>query len=85
MRESVKWFTEQMERKLQEHDDRNGWDNCQIGWLMKRIREELEEVRVAWVEARLGSEWQSVIDEAADVANFAMMIADNARQEMDNS
>ena len=85
VREPVRWFAEQMERKLAAHDDREGWGECIVGWLMNRMTEEAEELRHAWIDARCADrdrtdpEWDNVIDEAADVANFAMMIADNAR------
>jgi len=81
LRDSVKWFASQMERKLKNHDDRPGWEDQSIRWLYERLDEEtgelLREIN------RLLENWsktniQRVVSEAADVANFAMMIADNA-------
>ncbi len=75
MREVVKWFAEQMEAKLQKHDDRGGWHQCEQGWLLVRLTDEAVEL----MEAIKKSDREAVISEAADVANFAMMIADKAR------
>lgn len=70
-RREVDWFADQMERVLQAHDDKGHWSNCPIEYLLRRLREE-----VAELEAN-----PSDIDEAIDVANFAMMIADASRRE----
>lgn len=88
-REEVLWFAKQMERKLRANDHKGHWSNCDDLYLKRRLREETNELidavnrlksyrrtspdDVAWA-ARM------VIREAADVANFAMMIADNSRQ-----
>lgn len=82
VRESVKWFSEQMERKLAQHDDRPGWKGEDFEYLLIRLMGELGEL----CNLPPNSDLQTVIDEAADVANFAMMISDNARTLMqDNS
>ena len=78
-RESVQWFAEQMEAKLGENDNKGGWDECQIDWLIHRLYQEAEEL---WREVRSNDKnYQNIISESADVANFAMMIADKARKE----
>ena len=86
VRESVRWFSEHMERKLSEHDDRPGWIGCDAYWLLERMKEERKELVAALrkLEASDGGIKTNglalrVIEEAADVANFAMMIADNLR------
>jgi NTP pyrophosphatase (non-canonical NTP hydrolase) len=82
VREPVRWFAEQMERKLAQHDDRPGWKGEDFEYLLIRLMGELGEL----CNLQPGTELQTVIDEAADVANFAMMISDNARSLMqDNS
>jgi NTP pyrophosphatase (non-canonical NTP hydrolase) len=74
-----------LERKLKANDHKNGWSDCKIGWLVKRLNEEIDEMCAAWVDQQCSDDefkseaLHNVIDEAADVANFAMMIADNAR------
>ena len=87
-RREVRWFARQMEAKLQKHDDRGGWDSCSADYLLRRIADERGELgrqlrKLARKIAKGGTvtraEGAEVIAEAADVANFAMMIADNWR------
>ena len=87
VRESVRWFAAHMERKLRAYDDRPGWIGCDADWLLERMKEERKELTAALrqLAASDGDERTNVlvlrvINEAADVANFAMMIADNARE-----
>jgi len=76
-RNEVKDFAAQMERKLAEHDDRPGWKECDILWLLKRLREETDEIEE--VIKKKGDGWlMKLFDECADVGNFAMMIHDAA-------
>ena len=75
LRESVRWFAGQMELKLRKHDDSrgsSGWKDCDNKYLLSRLFEEYLELVIA---ARDSGD---IIPEAVDVANFAMMIADNA-------
>lgn len=84
-RQQVRWFAEQMENKLKENDHKGGWDSCGIFWLRDRLVEEVEELSSA-IEAGHNSEsgldLENIIREAADVGNFAMMIADKARKRL---
>lgn len=83
VREAVKWFAEQMEKKLRENEGKGGWDNCNIYWLIQRIREETNELLSAVnLHRDLGATKENIIREAADVANFAMMMADIARKHL---
>ena len=75
IREPLKNFTEQMELKLRKNDHKGGWTNCDIRYLINRLRSELLELDYA---IRLDDN-RMIVDEAVDVANFAMMIADNHR------
>lgn len=81
MREEVRWFAEKMEERLAAHDRQKGtkgWDNCTVDRLFGMMIEEAGELFRTIDEDRPGTMlW--VIDEAADVANFAMMIADKYR------
>ncbi len=76
-----------MEAKLEKNrhkGNREGWLNDDIDDLLERLREELCELDDAICEGHvrmhepLNAAWMAakVADEAADVANFAMMIAD---------
>jgi len=73
VREPVKWFAEQMEQQLKANDHKGGWEGCTFYYLEKRLNEEVKEL----VDA---TKFEDVIREVTDVANFAMMIADNARR-----
>ena len=81
LRPEVQWFAQQMEAKLRENDHKGGWGNESLLWLYTRMIEEAEEVK-AEIKAAFDREidYNKIIREAADVANFAMMIADNARR-----
>ena len=86
MRESVQWFGEQMEHELSDNDWKGTWDNCSFGWLSRRLGQEFRELkrrlpRGNGLDRKLATQ---IISEAADVGNFAMMIADKARQELES-
>ena len=57
----------EMQKKLAQHSDRQHWRQSELRYLINRLREEVEELieNPSWAEA-------------ADVANFAAMIADAA-------
>lgn len=82
-RESVVDFSIIMERKLRENDYKGGWDDCDIDWLFKRAQEELGELREVLRESDSFDcncpdvDYENeIVSEAADVANFIMMILD---------
>lgn len=83
MRESVKWFAGIMEQTLQKHDDKkgsDGWLNDDIYGLFGRLREESDEIEELIIHYDYEKdESLKLIKECADVANFAMMIADSVR------
>lgn len=67
-----------MEKQLQINDHKYGWQNCDPLWLLERLREETQELEQEvrqWVFVD-GLPRNRTITEAADVANFAMFIAD---------
>lgn len=73
IRDEVLLFAHVMEEKLSQNDWQGGWQNCPVDWLLSRVWEEMRELEIAmqkpWNKA-------TVVREAADVANFVMMIAD---------
>ncbi|MFA5744540.1 MAG: hypothetical protein WC936_07030 [Candidatus Nanoarchaeia archaeon] len=79
LRPSVLRFAQLMEKNLRAHDDKGGWDNCNVIWLVERMQEELVELE----DAMIAGAPDDIDDEAADVANFLMMIAENLRKEWD--
>ena len=74
IRKPLQLFAENMEIKLRENDHKVGWRHMTYRDLQRRLKEELEEL---WKALFCGE--GDVISEAADVANFCMMIADNWR------
>lgn len=77
-------FVLEMEKKLLENDHKGGWSFDSIASLTLRVKEEFDELRDA-VLAHLASGDEAtalnVVEEAADVANMVMMVADNVRSD----
>ena len=93
LRPEVSWFARQMERTLRKHDAKGGWDGCEISDLQCALKREVREMRQAIMFLRAAedrayrnntqlrrSKLERVIEEATDVANYAMMIADNTNR-----
>lgn len=86
-RREVQWFSCEMEAVLRANDHKGGWHGEDAGWLVERLREEVDELAKALdahraelaSRERYVAKTATVIREAADVANFAMMIADVCR------
>jgi hypothetical protein len=74
MRGEVLKFAVEMEKKLDKNEHKGAWEETSSWWLMRRLVDEVEELRE---QLRIGGPME-VVEEAADVANFAMMIADNS-------
>ena len=79
LRPEVQWFAEQMELQLRANDWKDGWQHDDQLKLLHRIRQETSELQFCLNPEVFGGDAGNTISEAADVANFAMMIADNAR------
>lgn len=71
IRQPVLAFAWEMEKRLRANEHKGGWDEMTTDWLFARMVEEVAELNRA-IGLRSG-----ITHEAADVANFAMMIADN--------
>jgi NTP pyrophosphatase (non-canonical NTP hydrolase) len=82
IRPEVKWFSGQMEQVLQENDYKSGWENCSKLWLYWRVLGETEELRNALYPTSKADP-ELIIKECVDVANFAMMIADKVKKDME--
>lgn len=88
LRPEVQAFAEDMERTLRNNDYKSGWKRMMYCGLMTRLRQEVEELHGAiglpCGECGHKEEYETskkkTIREAADVANFAMMIAYRARK-----
>jgi NTP pyrophosphatase (non-canonical NTP hydrolase) len=70
-----------MQRALNDNDHKDGWDECSLGYLFGRLGEEVQELKEAM--QAIDRDPELIVSEAADVANFAMMIADNVRPTTD--
>ena len=83
LRPEVQTFAMAMEDRLRANDHKGGWDNEFPQRLIERCREELGELDVAIDEIRANGPNEerlaSVLMEAADVGNFAMMVEDVVR------
>jgi hypothetical protein len=95
-RASVRWFAEQMEMALRRNDHKGGWHEMSPASLVKRVGQELKELREAsencgppncgcreagCPHARIfAPSEQDVVSEAADVGAMAMMVADHFRE-----
>jgi NTP pyrophosphatase (non-canonical NTP hydrolase) len=75
IRPSVQWFAEQMEAKLQRDDaTKPGWSTETTESLFRGLVAEVIELHEALLSPIAAPEY--VVTECADVANYAMMIAD---------
>lgn len=78
---ATSWFRGRMHKKLWKHRAKGDWMTVpEIGgimWYYNRINDERAELCAELVKDDI--DWDAVIDECADVANFCLMIADHAR------
>jgi hypothetical protein len=75
LRPALAWFAQAMERKLRANDHKGGWidGKCDLLFLFEKLTEERRELTRATGK---GGTPEQILEEAADVANIAMMIAD---------
>jgi len=89
--DAVYAFAERMQFKLDKNKDKEcdvmnphgmgrKWGHCSDAYLLDRILDEFHELRQAIVSGNV----EEIMNEAADVGNFAMMIHDNYRKESDS-
>ena len=81
LRTPLERFALLMEQRLQENDDKEGWDGIPVGELIVRALGEIGELMRA-CGAR-GRGWRAARFEAADAANYLMMIGDQLEAEGD--
>ena len=80
LRHEVQWFAEQMELKLGEDKVEGGGEGQNPYHLVTRLGEELENLNSTLVHGPR-SDHQSIIGEATNLANLAMMLATNAKND----
>lgn len=74
LRPEVLWFATEMEQVLQFNDHKTGWKQMSEYRLLNRLKQEIIELEKA-LAVRMSPD--RIVSEACDIANFAMMIADN--------
>lgn len=82
------WFVEAMKKEQHTNKWKGSYTLCTFGFLSKRLHEEAHELSRALQKAKYQKDYQQVLSEAADVANFALFIAHNAKEliaEMQNA
>lgn len=74
----VEIFSGEMVEKLLKNSHKGGWDSCTPAYLSRRLGNELKELREIMHDSYKTPETKNeIIRECADIANFAMMIAQN--------
>lgn len=85
--EGVEWFKEEMAAKFEENSHKRGWDDMDPFYGLQRIKQEVDELETeleeihyqedsaTYDEEEYANTAEAIIQEAADVANFALMIA----------
>jgi NTP pyrophosphatase (non-canonical NTP hydrolase) len=76
LRPEVLKFALAMEGELKANDHKGGWKDSHFAWLLSRLTEELSELAGEVYKFPKVKNPKLITKEAADVANFAMMIAD---------
>ncbi len=72
-------FAEKMQDELDNNSHKSGYSGCPMHYLIKRLKQETAELAKA---IELNKPIEKVISECADVANFAMMIANNYENDL---
>lgn len=76
LRAETKWFVGEMEKQLKANEHKGGWQDCDSSFLL----EELDKNRIKLFWMTKSDTKADICRRAANIANFAMMIADNARR-----
>jgi NTP pyrophosphatase (non-canonical NTP hydrolase) len=97
IRKEIKSFSEDMEKKLKKNDHKEHWSKSNYAYLIQRLRKEVDELDEELSSFVIGQamprdldgacsieKYGEVVEECADVANFAMMIADNLKNKRDH-
>ena len=76
---AVDEFKRQMLRKLGDNTNKKHWLKCSYWYLLRRMEQEVKELEELFLDDKVPYKHKKMILECADIANFAMMIADKAR------
>ena len=74
---TINRFSRRMQLKMEKRDDKNpdGWRVVPLSFMYRRLSEEVGELAEALISS---ATYVQIVDEAVDVANCAMMLADIA-------
>lgn len=73
VRKSLKEFAEMQEEVLRDKDHKGGWKSCTNFYLFSKLELEFEELQRALMDGIK----TNIRAECVDIANYAMMLADN--------
>lgn len=76
VRNELDWFSRQMEQQLQSNEHKGGWQDSTFDFLGQEIVKNLRALR----EIHTTDDFPALIRRSANIANFAMMIADKVRR-----
>lgn len=83
LREPLKWFSEQMEQRLKANDHKGGWDRETFGYFCAKIHDTVH--KLTSKRFIKNPDLNLITKEAIDLANYAMMIADNTRHTLEET
>lgn len=78
----VETFAEEMEKQLRANDHKGTWEDITFYWLMDGLKRNTAALRTCVNQEPRGlNQQEEILRRAANIANFAMMIADNAQRQ----
>lgn len=80
--EALQWFGDEMEKQLQNNDVKGCWEGCTSEYLVQRIEMCISRLKVLQ-DGQKTLEPREYTRRCANIANFAMMLADNKRDPWD--
>jgi len=75
IRPAVLRFAKLMEERLKDNDHKSGWEDCTRSYLFHKMLAKTDKLEESFLRE------DNPVGEAVDIANYAMMIADNSKLE----
>lgn len=72
---SLDWFQKQMKEKLEFNNYKTGWHHLYVGTLRNLLKSQWNGLN----EALRNDDSEEIVSKCANIANYAMMIADNSQ------
>lgn len=73
LRPEVQRFAEEMEKQLQANEHKGGWKECHFSYLIDETFRNYDRMVTHFTK----NDTPAILRRAANIANFAMMVADN--------